>query len=76
MPVKKPEPNQFCWNKRVRFMYAVNAFCMVAIAWVLYFELETAAADTAVTMGFLGLITTTGSFVFGATWQDVTQIKR
>jgi len=76
MPAKKTETKEPCWNRRIRFMYGVNAFCMASISYVLWYELDTSAADTTVTMGFLGLITTMGSFVFGAVWQDITKIKR
>ena len=65
-----------CWDRRVRFMYAVNAFSITAISYVLWYNLESRVAETVVTFGFLTLISTMGSFVFGATWQSVTQLKR
>lgn len=63
---------QSSWRIRRRFMFAVTAFCMWVIAYVLWRGLTTGPADTAVTMAFLTLIGIVGSYVFGATWEDVS----
>lgn len=66
---------QTSWVLRRRFMFAVSAFCMAVIAYVLGSGLDTGPADTAVTMAFLTLIGCTGSYVFGATWDDHNLMK-
>lgn len=66
---------QSSWRIRRRFMFAVTAFCMWVIAYVLWKGLTTGPADTAVTMAFLTLIGIVGSYVFGATWEDVSIAK-
>ena len=63
------------WKIRRRFMFAVAAFCMWTIAYILWKGLATGPADTAVTMAFLTLIGIVGSYVFGATWEDVSIAK-
>jgi hypothetical protein len=60
------------WSIRRRFMFVVSAFCMWTIAYVLYKGLDSGPADTAVTMAFVALISIVGSYVFGATWEDVS----
>ncbi|UYA99028.1 hypothetical protein P9A54_gp43 [Xanthomonas phage vB_Xar_IVIA-DoCa10] len=63
------------WRVRRRFMFAVSAFCMWVIGYVLYRDLGSSPADTAITMAFLTLISIVGSYVFGATWEDVSLAK-
>lgn len=63
------------WKIRRRFMFAVAAFCMWTVAYVLYRGLDTSPADTAVTMAFIVLLGIVGSYVFGAAWEDVSIAK-
>lgn len=63
------------WTVRRRFMFAVAAFCMWTIGYVLYADRTSGPADTAITMAFLTLISIVGSYVFGATWEDVSLAK-
>lgn len=56
-------------------MFAVAAFCMWTIGYVLYADRTSSPADTAITMAFLTLISIVGSYVFGATWEDVSIAK-
>ena len=56
-------------------MFAVSAFCMWTIAYVLWKDLTSGPADTAVTMSFLTLLGIVGSYVFGAAWEDVSMAK-
>jgi hypothetical protein len=56
-------------------MFIVSAFCMAVIWWCLYRNLDTRVAESAVTMAFLTLGGIVGSYVFGATWEDVQQAK-
>lgn len=60
----------YSWTRRRRFMYAVVAFCMAAVAWVLGTGAESGPAETAVTMAFVTITGTLGSYVFGSTWED------
>ena len=64
------------WTRRRRFMYVVSAFCMLVIAFVIGTGMVTSAAEVAVTMGFLALISITGSYVFGAVWDDSNARKK
>lgn len=63
------------WAIRRRFMFAVVAFCMATVAYVLWKDLSSGPADTAVTMAFLTLLGIVGSYVFGATWEDISMTK-
>lgn len=76
MDKKQRNPGvQSSWRIRRRFMFAVTAFCMWVIAYALWKGLTAGPADTAVTMAFLALIGIIGSYVFGATWEDVSIAK-
>lgn len=68
-------PGQSSWRIRRRFMFAVSAFCMWVVAYVLWQDLTSGPADTAVTMAFLTLLGIVGSYVFGATWEDISMTK-
>lgn len=68
-------PGQSSWRIRRRFMFVVSAFCMWAVAYVLWKDLSSGPADTAVTMAFLTLLGIVGSYVFGATWEDISMTK-
>lgn len=67
--------DQGSWAIRRRFMFAITAFCMGTVAYSLGAQLQTSVADTAVTFSFLTLIAITGSYVFGAIWEDVSVFK-
>lgn len=69
------DPAQPSWRIRRWFMFAVVAFCMWSIAYVLYKNLDSGPADTTVTMSFLTILGIVGSYVFGATWEDVNLAK-
>lgn len=72
---KLRNPLTSSWQIRRRFMFTVSAFCMWAIAYVLYKDLTSGPADTTVTMAFVTLLGIVGSYVFGATWEDVSMSK-
>lgn len=75
MEDKDRNPGQSSWRIRRRFMFAVSAFCMWTVAYVLWRGLSSGPADTAVTMAFLTLLGIVGSYVFGATWEDISMTK-
>jgi len=58
------------WQKRRRLMFSVVAFSMACITWALYKDTDSTVHQTAVTMGFTTLISITGTYVFGAVWND------
>jgi hypothetical protein len=55
---------------RRRLITAVTVFCMATIAYCLVTRLDSKVAESAVTMAFTTLMAVTGSYVFGATWDD------
>lgn len=71
----RPTEGVGSWRFRRAFLFATVAFCMGTIAWVLAHDMRSKVAETAVTMSFVTLISTVGSYVFGAAWQDVSTIQ-
>jgi hypothetical protein len=63
------------WTVRRRFMFAVSAFCMCVISWVLWRDMTSSVAEAAVVSSFFVLATIVGSYVFGAAWQDNTAMR-
>lgn len=57
---------------RRRFMFTVSGFCMYVILHVLVRGIDTKPAEAAITMAFATLISITGCYVFGATWEDIS----
>lgn len=53
-------------------MFAVAAFCIWVIAYVVTSGADTRVGETAVLSAFLTLAAIVGSYVFGAVWQDVS----
>ena len=70
-----PSPWPYTWAKRRRFMYAVSIFCAFVIGYVLWNDMQSSVANTAVAFSFIILGTNVGSYVFGAAWQDVNHMK-
>lgn len=58
------------WKHRRRLMFSVVAFSMSCIAWAMFKDSDSQVHQTAVTMGFTTLISITGTYVFGAVWND------
>ncbi len=63
------------WRFRRLFLFASAAFCMATVGYCLWADKNTQVAEAAVTMSFVYLMTITGSYVFGASWED-TQTRR
>lgn len=72
---KRPPAGVGSWRMRRAFMFAVTAFCMAVVAYILTEDVKGRVAETCVTMSFFTLMMVTGSYVFGAVWQDVSTIK-
>lgn len=51
-------------------MWLVVLFCMATIAWALFKDSDTQVMQAAVTFGFGTITGVTGSYVFGAVWED------
>lgn len=72
---KQRNPAGSSWKIRRRFMFAITAFCMAVVAYVLYRDLSSGPAETAVNMSFVTLLGIVGSYVFGATWEDISMAR-
>lgn len=72
---KAPQDLIGSWTRRRRFMYLVTGFCMATVTWVLYRGTDTVVAQTVVVAAFTTLISITGAYVFGATWDDRNKIQ-
>lgn len=72
---KERNPGQSSWRYRRRTMFAVLAFCKLVIAYVLWRNLNSGPADTAVTMAFVCIISIVGAYVFGAAWEDISTMR-
>lgn len=64
------------WRMRRRFMIATVVFCKAVIGYVLYNDMTSGSAETAISMAFLIIGSTVASYVFGAAWEDVNKHKR
>lgn len=51
-------------------MFSVVVFCMLSASWVLYKGVDNVVAQTTITMAFGTMSAITGSYVFGAVWED------
>ena len=67
--------NDDAWRIRRRFMFLVSGFCAVVITYILLRDIDTEAAQTAVSMSFVTLMGTVSSYVFGAAWDDIHKRK-
>lgn len=60
------------WRIRRKFMFTVSGFCMVSVGYCLGMDLDSKVAETVVTMSYLVLGAIVSSYVFGATWEDIS----
>lgn len=63
------------WTVRRRFLFAVVGFCMGVVSYILWKDMTSTVAETAITMAFLCITSAVGGYVFGATWEDVQTRK-
>lgn len=61
------------WKNRRRFMLICTAFFMWVIAYALIKNLESEVAENAVIFSCIGITGIIGSYVFGATWEDINR---
>jgi len=59
------------WKNRRRFMVVVSIFFIIVVSYVLYNNLDTKPAETAVMFSLIGLMGIVGSYVFGSVWEGV-----
>ena len=57
-------------------MLAALAFSASVISYCIYTGVDTEVNQTAVSMGFITIISIVGSYVFGATWDDKNIYKK
>lgn len=57
-------------------MIATVIFCKLVIAYVLYNNMTSGSAETAISMAFFIIGSTVASYVFGAAWEDISKQKR
>lgn len=70
-----PKTGVGSWIWRRTFLWAVNLFCCWVIGYVLWNQLDTRPADTAVMMAFATQMMSVGSYVFGAAWDDKNKMQ-
>lgn len=68
-------PNFGSWRVRRLFLFSVSLFCMAVVGYCLWQDKDTRTAESAVAMAFYSLMMITGSYVFGATWEDISTRK-
>ena len=71
----RPTNGLGAWRWRRGFLLVVNAFCMWAVWYCLWHNLESRVAETAVMMSFFTVMGSVGSYVFGATWDDRNRMQ-
>lgn len=74
-PLIERRAEAYPWKQRRLFLYVTTAFYMAAIGFVIAMDRSSAVAETVAMMCAVGIMTNVGSYVFGAAWQDVTQIR-
>jgi hypothetical protein len=72
-PSRNPEGSS--WSVRRKFMFAVTAFSMAVVAYVLWADKTSTVADTAVSWAFITMLSIVGAYVFGASWEDLSMAK-
>jgi len=63
------------WAGRRVTIMVTTLFYMGVIVFALYTKVDTRVAETACEMSFLALTANVGSYVFGASWEDITMSK-
>lgn len=71
----RPEHGLGSWKMRRRFMWAITLFCMYCVYYVMRSGADTRVGETVVMSSFMCMFGILGSYVFGATWQDISMIK-
>lgn len=68
---EKPAVNvsEVPWRNRRRVMVGSLLFCMFTVAYVLMNDRQSSVAESAVTMSFITIMSTVGSYVFGKVWE-------
>lgn len=63
------------WSVRRLFMLFQMVFCKVVIGYVLWYNLESRVAETAVDFAFVLMGTIILAYVFGATYEDISKAR-
>lgn len=64
------------WTNRRRTLFATLAFCALVIAYIMVWGGDTRVNETIVQFAFITAGGCVGSYIFGATWQDVTRLRK
>jgi len=67
--------DQPTWKNRRRYLLALTAFSIGVIVYILWKELDSPTAQTAINMAFWSLILQFGTYVGGAAWEDISLQK-
>ena len=70
-PLSPVAPPSYSWKIRRRVMFSMLTFCMATIGYILWREMDTKVADTAVVMSFVIMGTILSTYVLAATAEDV-----
>lgn len=71
----KPVKGVGSWRWRRLFLWVVAFFCGWVVSYCLVERLESRVAETAVMMALGTLAALTGSYVFGAVWDDRNKME-
>lgn len=71
----EPSSGLGSWRMRRLYLWVVSAVSIFAIVFPLLTNMDTRPAETAMTMGFVTLIACTGTYVFGAAWDDRNKMQ-
>jgi hypothetical protein len=63
------------WRVRRAFLFGVIVFSAGCVAYVLGADMKHRVAETVVEMAFACITLSTGTYVFGAAWQDISTIR-
>ena len=66
---------QDSWKFRRLFMLWQMLFCKLVIGYIIFNELTSRVAETAVDFAFVLMGTIVLAYVFGATWDDISKAK-
>jgi hypothetical protein len=71
----RPSHGLGSWRVRRAFLFGVVVFSGACVSYVLGADLKHRVAETVVEMAFVTITLSTGSYVFGAAWQDISTIR-
>lgn len=64
------------WENRQKVIFGSLIFCACVVIYLLIFGEDTKLHETIATWAFILAGGVIGTYVFGATWEDVTKLRR